>query len=190
MMKNTILLVDDDLNFLGSMQRSFHGEDYEIRCAPSASEALWILRTETIDLVVSDQQMPGMTGTELVARICEEFPDTLRFILTGQATLDIAVDAINRGEISRFFIKPCNTIELAVSIRQALQQKRLMTLSRHLLQRVQRQTTIIEELELTNPGISKLNRDSQGAILLEDVPGDYDKFIRIAQEILNRNEDL
>ena len=186
-MEHMVLLVDDDPNILSSLKRSLRREKYEIHCVPSAEEALKILSKEPIDVVVSDQEMPGMNGTELLARVHQQFPDTVRFILTGKATLDIAIDAINKGAISRFFIKPCNTLDLAVTIRQALQQKELLMQARRLLCKVRRQSEILHKLEEKEPGITRIERDEQGAIVLDDIPADFEQFMKKTYESLEEN---
>jgi len=120
-----VLLVDDEPNLLSALRRSLRREPYEILSAASGEEALSILASTEVDVVVSDQNMPGMSGTELLTRIHETYPETVRFMLTGKATLEVAVEAINNGAISRFFTKPCNDVDLAITIRQALEHKRL-----------------------------------------------------------------
>ncbi len=176
-MKGQILLVDDDSNFLMGLQRALRNEDFQILCATSADEALFILSEKLIDLVVSDHAMPGTTGTELLATVCRKFPDTVRFILTGKATLDVAVEAINKGEISRFFVKPCNTTDLAVSIRQSLEQKELMSQAKRLLRKVQQQSDTLSLIESKHPGITDVKRDEEGVILIEDIHVDLNTLI-------------
>ena len=183
-MSRKLLLVDDDPNLLSSLQRSLRREDYEICCATSAESALKILNTEPIDVVVSDQDMPGMKGTDFLAKVLRDYPDTVRFMLTGKATLEVALQAINNGAISRFFIKPCNIIDLAVSIRQALQQKELLQQARRLLQKVQNQSAVLQEVEREAPGITKVKRDAQGAVLLENIPENFEAFMKEVQETL------
>ena len=167
-MSHKVLLVDDEPNVLDGLRRALHKEPYEVVCASSAIEGLSILRSEAIDLVVSDEDMPGMRGTEFLAKVREEFPDTVRFVLTGKATLEVAVEAINRGAVSRFFTKPCNYVELAIAIRESLRQKDLMTEALRLLHTVKRQTAALEALEQQIPGITRVNRDARGAVILSD----------------------
>ena len=188
-MQHMVLLVDDDPNLLSSLQRSLRSKDYQICCATSAEMALRILKVEPIDLIVSDQQMPGLSGTEFLAEVQRRFPDTVRFMLTGNATLDVAIKAINKGAISRFFVKPCNGVDLAISIRQALQQKDLMVQAKRLLYRVQRQSAMIGRIEQENPGITKLDRDDQGVIHLEDSPEDFETFMGKVRQTLGDDED-
>ena len=183
-MEHKVLLVDDEPNLLAAVRRGLRDEPYEVLCATSAREAMGILAAEEVDLVISDQQMPGMTGTEFLAWVHREHPDKACFILTGQATLEVAVEAINRGAISRFFLKPCNVVDLASSIRQAIQQRELMVEAGRLLRKVEGQADLLEQIERDNPGITKVQRDSQGVIVLEDPPDDHGTLISRIRETL------
>ena len=122
-MAYTVLLVDDEPNVLDGLQRALHKEPYLILTATSADMALKILRTRAVDLVVSDYAMPGMQGTAFLAQVQQEFPETMLFMLTGQATPEVAVQAINDGAISHFFTKPCDLVALAFIIKQTLHQR-------------------------------------------------------------------
>ncbi len=181
---HTILLVDDEPNVLAGLTRTLRREPYQVLTASSGAGALEILRGRPIDLVVSDHDMPGMNGVEFLAKVRALWPDTARFVLTGKASLDVAVDAINRGEVLRFFIKPCGEHELTTSIREALRNKDLMATARRLYLKLKRQQAFINGLEDTYPGISKLHRDSNGAILVaeEEVPLDVIEFLKTVRE--------
>jgi len=187
--QHSVLLVDDDKNLLASLQRSLHKERYDLICAESATEALELLRQRSVDLIVSDQQMPGISGTEFLSRVHREFPTIIRFMLTGKATLEVAVNAINQGAISRFFIKPCNVVDLAISIRQALQQRTLLLQANLLLRKVKHQERLIEKVERANPGISQVHRENDGSILLDDVPQDIDAFIDEVRDALQDKKE-
>lgn len=173
-----VLLVDDEPNVTEALRRSLRNEPYSVVSAASAREGLAILRAESIDVVVSDEQMPGMLGSELLAIVCREHPETIRIMLTGNATLQTAVAAINEGQIFRFLMKPCNGAELAVTIRQALQHKALLQQSCRLLNTVRRQSALLNRLEDEHPGISKVTRDEDGIVVMEDLPGNVEEFLR------------
>lgn len=166
-MQHVVLLVDDEPNILAGLQRALRKEPYDIFCATSAKDAWVILQGRKIDVVVSDQDMPGVSGTEFLANVRQSFPETVRYILTGQATLDVAIQAINEGAISRFFTKPCNPVDLIVTMRQALQQKDLMAEAMRLIRVVKRQTVTLESLERQYPGITTVERDRNGAVIME-----------------------
>ncbi|MBF0204472.1 MAG: response regulator, partial [Desulfamplus sp.] len=103
--KPTILYVDDDTANLTSFKAVFR-RLYHIFLASSAQEAIDILRSNDIMVVITDQRMPEMTGSEMLAIIAEEFPNTLRFMLTGFTDYNPLVDAINKGRLHGYFSKP------------------------------------------------------------------------------------
>ena len=176
-MANKVLLVDDEPNVLSALKRALRKEKFDLITAGSGEEALEKLKSEEIDVVVSDQDMPGMTGTRLLAKLKEEYPDTVRFMLTGKATLEVAVDAINEGAISRFFMKPCNIADLAVTIKQSLQHKELMAKAMQMVRKIQKQDEVLKEVEKDYPGITDVKRDVDGRIVLPDTPEDYESLI-------------
>jgi len=172
MSRHTVLLVDDEPNLLAALRRGLRHEPYDIVAAESVSAALKILVTRPIDVVVSDQTMPDVTGAVFLEQVCKAYPDTIRIMLTGHASVELARRAINDGQVYRFFTKPCSTVELAIAIRQGLQQRALLLESRRLLHTVRRQSAALEELESEMHGITDVSRDGSGAIVLEDVPMD------------------
>lgn len=167
-MHRRVLLVDDEPHILKALNRALRKESYEILSAKSAQEALTIMKNKSVDLVVSDDKMPGMSGTEFFSVVCREYPDTIRIILTGHASLESAMKAINEGGIYRFFLKPWNDIDLALTIRQALKSKDLVLQNKLLLKRVREQSSIIQELEREHPGITRVKTDSKGTIIVDD----------------------
>ena len=108
-----------------------------------------------------------MTGTAFLAKVRQEFPDTVRFMLTGMPTLEVAVQAINAGAITRFFTKPCNPLDLTITLRQALQQHDLLIAAKRLLQAVKCQSAELDQLERHYPGITRVRRDKGGVIIAE-----------------------
>ena len=146
-MSYTVLLVDDEPHVLDGLQRALRKEPYLILTATSAEIALEILRMRAVDLVVSDYEMPGMHGTAFLAQVQQEFPEIMLFMLTGKATPEIAVQAINDGAISHFFTKPCDMVALAFIIKQTLHQRTSMQAARRLGQKGKRQATPLEHME-------------------------------------------
>ena len=167
-MQHTVLVVDDEPVIREMLTEALTREPYEILCAGSAEEALAILSQEPVDVVLSDEKMPGMDGSEFLAIVRQQYPDTIRMILTGHASLESAIRAINEGEIYRFFTKPCNMVDLMVTIRQALQQKELMAENQRLHQTVQQQSLSLETLEKQHPGITKVKRDARGVVIIDE----------------------
>ena len=178
MLDHKVLLVDDDQNLLSGLRRSLRKEPYSILTAGSGTEALNVLRNTPVDVVVSDQDMGGgMCGTEFLKQVRQLYPETTRFILTGKATLEVALKAINEGQIARFFQKPCNPIDLSISIRQAVVERLLLHKVKELMRVENEHHKILEKLESTYPGISKIERDMHGAVVIEEPPKGYAEFL-------------
>jgi putative nucleotidyltransferase with HDIG domain len=117
--EHTILFVDDEVNILKALQRLLRTDDMKVLAASRASEALELLERHPAQVVVTDQRMPEMTGVDFLAHVRERYPDVVRMMLTGYTEIDVAVDAINRGEIYRLITKPWNDDELRATLRQA-----------------------------------------------------------------------
>jgi DNA-binding NtrC family response regulator len=172
MEKSKLLLVDDEPNLTSALVRSLDRSQFEIFTADSAQQGLMILAGNDIDVVVSDERMPGMTGSQFLTEVRKKWPHTIRMILSGQADLEAAVRAINEDEVYRFLLKPCHPKELQMTILQGLQHKKLVAQSRRLLQEHLKTQNLLDELEKANPGITKVELDEDGAIMMdEDEPG-------------------
>jgi len=187
-MRPKVLLVDDEPHVTEALKRILRRMDYHILTACSAREALQLLAQEPIDVIVSDEQMPGMSGSELLALVRRHYPQTRRIILTGHASLEAAVRAINEGEISRFLAKPCNEKELTHAIEHALQQRE--RLAEHTPSRAdaERRPSLLRELEKEEPGITKVNRDASGAIILEEPGVDLEVLVQTINAAVAQRE--
>jgi two-component system probable response regulator PhcQ len=164
----TILLVDDEPNVTDALKRAFRREPYELLTATSAFDAQQILERQHVDVVVSDEQMPGMSGSEFLSSVRKQFPHTIRMILSGQASLEAAVRAINEGEVYRFFLKPCNPADLSFTIQQALSHERLKEQSRRLLRKYQKQAALLARLNHNGSDLLRLDTDEHGAVVLDE----------------------
>jgi len=123
-MPGRILLVDDDQLILDGLGLMLRGH-FEARTARGGREALDVLRAEgPFAVVVSDLRMPGMDGVEFLARARELSPGTVRVMLTGHGDLDAAMEAVNRGEVFRFLVKPCPAEVLRAALGDALEKHR------------------------------------------------------------------
>ena len=122
-----LLLVDDEESITKALQRVFRKEGYEIHTASSGKEGLEVLTQagDHFSLIISDQRMPGMTGAQFLEKAKEISPHAKRILLTGYSDMDAIVDAINKGEIHRYFTKPWHDDDLLMQIRQILEQKEL-----------------------------------------------------------------
>ncbi|MBK8398794.1 MAG: SpoIIE family protein phosphatase [Leptospiraceae bacterium] len=128
-----ILYVDDEEENLISFRFLFK-KYFDIQIAKSAKEGLEILESDTIHIVISDQKMPKMSGVEFLKQVAKDFPDTSRILLTGFADIDSIMDAINLGEIYRFFTKPFQKEEMLSSLNNAMEVYRLRNQNQELLE--------------------------------------------------------
>ena len=120
----TLLLVDDEENVLRSLVRLFRRDGYRILAAGNVRDAFDLLATNEVQVILSDQRMSDMSGTEFLGRVKMLYPDTVRMVLSGYTDLATVTDAINRGAIYRFLTKPWNDDELREHIRQAFRTHR------------------------------------------------------------------
>ena len=130
--KPRVLYVDDETENLVSFKALFR-RDYEIFLAQSAHEAMDILRAESMDVLVTDQRMPEMSGSDLLELAAAEFPHVARFMLTGYSDFDPLVQAINKGKVQGYFSKPIKPGEVAEQITKSLEVSRLKERNRQLL---------------------------------------------------------
>lgn len=134
MSSRKILFVDDDPNLLAAFQRNYR-HTFSFDTAVGGEEALALLQTSgPYALVLADMNMPGMKGIELLERIRELSPDTIRMMLTGNADQQTATDAVNRGEVYRFLNKPCPPEILIPSLEAGLKHYAITQMERELLE--------------------------------------------------------
>ncbi len=122
----TLLIVDDDVNVLASLHRLFRRDGYQILTAASPTEAFELLALHAVQVILCDQRMPAMSGTEFLSKVKELYPETIRIILSGYTGLEAVLDAINRGAIYRFYTKPWDDTQLRDNIRLAFHHYWLM----------------------------------------------------------------
>jgi EAL domain-containing protein (putative c-di-GMP-specific phosphodiesterase class I) len=122
-MAQRVLFVDDDPNVLQGICRSMHGQSFEVLTAASAGEALILLAQNEIAVVVSDERMPEMGGSQFLGLVREQYPEAVRLLLTGQASVESTIEAINCAKVHRFLLKPCAPEDLAFTVEQALEAR-------------------------------------------------------------------
>ena len=152
-MAEKILLVNDDNNILDGYRRSLSRE-FVMETAMGGEQALKLdADNGPYAVVVSDMRMPGMDGIQLLSKIKAQSPDTIRVMLTGNAEIETAINAINEGSIFRFLPKPCSKEMMAKTLTAALVQNRLVTAEKQLLeQTLSRSIQVLTEvLSLVNP---------------------------------------
>jgi len=144
--RRTLLLVDDEENILASLRRLLRRGDYHIVTATSAAEGLQRLAEVDVDVIVSDQRMPNMTGVEFLRRAKDLYPHTVRIVLSGYTELQSITDAINEGAIYKFLTKPWEDDLLRANIEEAFRQKELADENRRLDQEVRSANTELADL--------------------------------------------
>jgi len=130
----TLLLVDDEPSIISSLRRLLRSEGYRILTANSGKEGLKVLAENAVDVIVSDQRMPEMTGVEFLRTVRQLYPDTVRIVLSGFTELQTVTDAVNAGAIYKFLTKPWDDAQLRGHVQEAFlygamaNENRLLTL--------------------------------------------------------------
>ncbi|GFE59647.1 HD domain-containing phosphohydrolase [Geobacter sp. AOG2] len=181
-----VLLVDDEENILKSLQRLLMEEEFELHTASSAEQGIATLKElDNVGLIISDQRMPGMNGSEFLQYCREAVPDAPRILLTGYSDISATIDAINKGGAYRYISKPWNDAELIQTIRDAVRQYALLMENRRLNEIVRQQNEELQEwnrnlkgrvLEQTT-AIRQKNEELH--VLLKRVKEDYDEIIAV-----------
>ena len=122
--QETLLIVDDEAGILSALKRLLRRDGYHILTAESPALAFDLLAQHPVQVIVSDQRMPEMSGTEFLSRVKQLYPETVRIVLSGYTDLQSVTDAINRGAIYRFLTKPWDDEALRVQIREAFRVAR------------------------------------------------------------------
>lgn len=166
--KPRVLLVDDEENILASLRRLLRREPYELFSADSGENALRVMESDPVHLIVTDYRMPGMTGTELLQEVQQRWPDTVRIVLSGYSEIKAIISAINEGAIYKFITKPWNDEEIKLNIRRALEQHMLEAENKRMAAEIGRQ----------NEQLRKFNK------LLDQRATDASTGLTCAQELL------
>lgn len=141
-----LLCVDDEQGILRSLKRLLRSEPFGVLSASSGADALELLATESIQVIVADQRMPDMSGTRLLEKVKEEYPHVIRVVLSGFADVTTILESINRGEVFRYLGKPWNDEELKTMLRQCFAQFNLEQENKKLISMVNHQNTELEKL--------------------------------------------
>jgi len=192
MSSEKILLVDDESKVLSALTRSLLEVDMgEIKIASNGMEALDVIKKmPDLAVIVSDYRMPGMNGIDFLAQAQKISPDTTRILLTGAADLEMAVDAVNRGSLFRFLIKPCSAEVFITAIRDGIRQNQLIRSERELLSKTLNGSikVMVDILAVLNPDIfvqasrlRKLARELASAMELEDQSWEFELAALLSQ---------
>lgn len=168
MTRHAILMVDDEPHVLKAFERALRKEPYTLMTAPGGAEGLNLLEARDVSLVISDYNMPRMNGLAFLKAVKRLHSSILTIMLTGQAEIDIAVQAINDAGVYKFIQKPWDDADLKITILRALESIDLATERDRLLQKVKSRDAILRELERKHPGITRVERDADGCLILEE----------------------
>jgi sensor c-di-GMP phosphodiesterase-like protein len=149
---HTVLLVDDEENILSALKRLLRRDGYHIITAGSAAEGLQRLAETEVDVIVSDQRMPGMSGVEFLRRAKELYPHTVRMVLSGYTELQSIIDAVNEGAIYRFLTKPWDDQHLRAHVAEAVRHKDMVDENRRLARQVE---TVNADLAAVNARLAQ-----------------------------------
>ncbi len=174
----TLLFVDDEEGVLRAMRRIFLDENYQVLTARDAREALQIMESRPVQLVVSDHRMPGMSGAQLLKEIKERWPETIRIMLTGHADVHSIMGAVNEGAVFKFITKPWHDEDLRLTVSLALQQYVLLKENRRLKEINRRQQAKIKNYA----GLIAKDNSILETVLIRAGAIDADAFRRAAAE--------
>jgi len=166
-----ILVVDDELLVVNAVRRILAASNFiKVETSTSPQEALSMVRKfADLHLVISDYLMPGMDGLEFLAEVHRMKPDIVRIIMTGHADLKTTLRAINEVGVYKFILKPWNNHDLYWTVIRALELEKVRRENRELKKQTEEQAQRLARIEELYPGISRVERDRDGAImLLED----------------------
>ena len=160
----SLLIIDDEPEMVKSLRRLFR-KDCAVYTAESGEDGLRLISEQPVQVIITDQRMPGMTGTEFLGRVKLEHPDAIRLILTGYSDIEAVIDAINRGNVFRYVTKPWNPTELQTIVDEAFERYWLVVNNRKLFRELEEANALLEnrvrertaELADANRTLAELN---------------------------------
>lgn len=176
MTERTLLLVDDEQNIVSALTRLFRRDGYRILTANSGKEGLEKLAQHEVGVILSDQRMPEMNGSEFLSRVKELHPDTVRIMLSGYTDLNSVTDAINRGAIYRFLTKPWEDDLLRANVADAFKRYELTRENERLAEQLRQAN---EQLRLMNHDL-EVRVQEKAQEMLDNV-----QVLRVSQQILD-----
>lgn len=162
--EKNLLVIDDEVEITKALVRQFR-KIYNVYTANNAHEALMLMEKVNIQVILSDQRMPGMTGVDFYSGIRDKYPDALKLILTGYSDIEAVIRAINEGQVFRYVKKPWNPDEMESVIKEAFEKYELIISNRKLMDHLKEANQNLEEkvkmrtqdLEIVNNRLSELN---------------------------------
>ena len=129
MKQNNLLVVDDEQFVLNCLRRVFVDEPFGV-IAAKYDEAFKVLEGNPIKVVISDYRMPKISGTDFLCKVKEQYPEIVRILLSGYSDIEIAEEAINKGEVFRFVKKPWDNEALKKTVQEAIEKFNLAKMNR------------------------------------------------------------
>jgi len=169
MFMDSVLIVDDEPFVINSVRRILIEDGYKIFSAKNGVEGIEILKAHTVKVVISDEMMPEMSGSEFLSKVRQQYPNVIRIMLTGHASIEAAMRAVNEGEIYRFFMKPWSDLDIRFAVRSGIEKYDLEEKNRKLQEIVRQKEMDMKMLERRFPGITSLSHDEEGRIVLQDI---------------------
>ena len=164
-----VLLVDDETAVLHAVRRIFsHSQVVELLTVEDPFAAMEMVVEGGIALVISDQQMPGMTGLEFLSWVNANHPEIVKIIMTGDTDIQTAVQAINDIGVYKFIRKPWNNDDLYWTVVRALEMARMQRKNRQLQAELNEKDQSLQRYERLYPGITSVDRDADGAIVIDE----------------------
>jgi DNA-binding NtrC family response regulator len=158
-----VVCVDDDAEVLAVVVRCVKLEPVTVRSTQDPHQALAWVASEDVAVLISDYEMPEMTGAELLEAARRVRPQAVRVLVTGRKTLDTAIDGINRGEVYRYVSKPFEPDQVRAVVRDALAKYRELSETLEERELAQRRQRLTADLEQEYPGLTEIDRDADGA---------------------------
>lgn len=177
---DVLLIIDDEVEVLNSLRRIFD-RLYTVEIASNVKDAFKILEESNVYVIICDQRMPDMKGTEFFTSIKESYPDVMKILTTGYASLNDVIVGINEGDIYRYITKPWNVIELKASVRQAFEQMHLVQENKRMVEELKDINKKLEdkvrertqEIYVKNKELEKLNHRLEDLAIHDSLTGLY-----------------
>ena len=174
-MERILLLVDDEENITAALVRVLRRDGYTILRANSGQGGLDLLAQQKVGVIISDQRMPGMTGTEFLIKVKERYPDTVRIVLSGYTELNSVTDAINRGAVYKFLTKPWEDDLLRANVQEAFQRYEMRA----------ENVRLNLELQDANDALRQINQELERRVELKTREIVHNlEVLRVSQEML------
>ena len=167
MKTRVVLVVDDEKNQREMLVGYLSKVGYHAIGCSSGIEAIRAIKDMAVDFVLTDYQMPRESGVELIRKISRLYPDVVCMVLSGKSDFEMAVEIINQAVVHKFIAKPWNDAELLQTIAGALRERDLTLENRSLRVQMKKMMQVVNKIENAHPGITKLEKDLDGAIIID-----------------------